>query len=73
MICTGRLSTYPGSSRYQLIVEQVELAGLGALMAMLEARKKKLTEEGLFAAERQETAARSCPASSASSPRRRVR
>ncbi len=52
MICTGRLSTYPGSSRYQLIVEQVELAGLGALMAMLEARKKKLTEEGLFTAER---------------------
>lgn len=52
VVCTGRVSTYPGSSRYQLIVEQVELAGLGALMAMLEERKKRLTAEGLFAAER---------------------
>lgn len=52
VICTGRVSTYGGSSRYQLIVEQVELAGLGALMAMLEERKKMLTAEGLFAAER---------------------
>jgi exodeoxyribonuclease VII large subunit len=52
VICTGRVSTYAGSSRYQLIVEQVELAGLGALMAMLEERKKKLAAEGLFAAER---------------------
>src|SRR5271156_6683297 len=52
VVCTGRISTYPGSSRYQIIVEQVELAGLGALMAMLEERKKRLTAEGLFAAER---------------------
>jgi len=52
VVCTGRVSTYAGSSRYQLIVEQVELAGLGALMAMLEERKKKLAAEGLFAAER---------------------
>ena len=49
VVCTGRISTYPGSSRYQIIVEQLELAGLGALMAMLEARKKKLAAEGLFA------------------------
>ena len=48
VVCTGRISTYAGSSRYQLIVEQVELAGLGALMAMLEERKKKLAAEGLF-------------------------
>jgi exodeoxyribonuclease VII large subunit len=48
VICTGRISTYAGSSRYQLIVEDVELAGEGALMAMLEARKKKLADEGLF-------------------------
>ncbi len=48
VICTGRVSTYPGSSRYQLIVEQIELAGLGALMAMLEERKKRLAAEGLF-------------------------
>ncbi|MGA7674663.1 MAG: exodeoxyribonuclease VII large subunit [Rhizomicrobium sp.] len=52
VVCTGRVSTYAGSSRYQLIVEQVELAGLGALMAMLEERKKKLTAEGLFDAAR---------------------
>src|SRR5512141_1755401 len=48
VVCTGRVSTYGGSSRYQLIVGQVELAGLGALMAMLEERKKKLSAEGLF-------------------------
>jgi exodeoxyribonuclease VII large subunit len=54
VICTGRISTYPGSSRYQLIVESIELAGLGALMAMLEARKKKLAAEGLFAEERKQ-------------------
>ena len=52
VICTGRISTYAGSSRYQIIVEQVELAGLGALMAMLEARKKQLAAEGLFAESR---------------------
>ena len=52
VICTGRVTTYPGSSRYQLIVEQIELAGLGALMAMLEERKKRLAAEGLFDAAR---------------------
>ncbi|HLY04771.1 MAG TPA: exodeoxyribonuclease VII large subunit [Rhizomicrobium sp.] len=52
VICTGRISTYAGSSRYQLIVEQVELAGLGALMALIEERKKKLAAEGLFAESR---------------------
>jgi len=52
VICTGKLSTYAGSSRYQIIVEQVELAGLGALMAMLEARRKALAAEGLFDASR---------------------
>ena len=52
VVCTGRITTYPGSSRYQIIVEQMELAGAGALMAMLEERKKKLAAEGLFAAER---------------------
>ncbi len=48
VICTGRITTFAGSSRYQIVVEQVELAGLGALMAMLDARKKKLATEGLF-------------------------
>src|SRR5689334_16658522 len=52
VICTGKLSTYAGSSRYQIIVEQVELAGLGALMAMLEERRKRLAAEGLFDAAR---------------------
>jgi exodeoxyribonuclease VII large subunit len=54
VICTGKLSTYAGSSRYQMIVEQVELAGLGALMAMLEQRKKMLAAEGLFDAGRKQ-------------------
>ena len=48
VVCTGKLSTYAGTSRYQIIVEQVELAGLGALMALLEQRKKALAAEGLF-------------------------
>src|ERR1700755_682692 len=48
VVATGRITTYPGSSRYQIIVEQLELAGRGALMAMLEERKKKLAAEGLF-------------------------
>src|ERR1700749_4923289 len=52
VVCTGRITTYAGSSRYQIVVEQIELAGAGALMAMLEERKKKLAAEGLFAAER---------------------
>src|SRR6202167_3012631 len=47
VVCTGRITTYPGSSRYQIIVEQIELAGAGALMAMLEERKKRLAAEGL--------------------------
>jgi len=48
VVLTGKLSTYAGSSRYQIIVEQVELAGLGALMALLDERRKKLKAEGLF-------------------------
>ena len=48
MIATGKLTTYPGSSKYQLVIESLEPAGIGALMAMLEARKKQLAAEGLF-------------------------
>lgn len=48
----GRITTYPGRSNYQIVVEKMEPAGAGALMALLEERKKKLTAEGLFAAER---------------------
>src|SRR4029453_14633282 len=42
VVATGRITTYPGRSQYQLIVETLEPAGLGALMALLEERKKKL-------------------------------
>ncbi|HET6469230.1 MAG TPA: exodeoxyribonuclease VII large subunit [Geminicoccaceae bacterium] len=48
VICTGRLTTYPGRSRYQLLVERMEPAGVGALMALLEERRKRLQAEGLF-------------------------
>lgn len=48
VICTGRISTYPSRSNYQLIIETMELAGEGALLKMLEERRKKLAAEGLF-------------------------
>ena len=48
VICTGRISSYPASSKYQLIIESMELAGQGALLKMLEERRKKLAAEGLF-------------------------
>ncbi len=48
VVITGRLTTYPGRSQYQLIVETLEPAGLGALMALLEERRKKFIAEGLF-------------------------
>ena len=51
VICTGKISSYPKSSKYQLIIESMELAGEGALLKMLEERRKKLTAEGLFAEE----------------------
>ncbi len=52
VIATGRLTTFPKSSKYQIVIEQLEPAGAGALMALLEERRKKLAAEGLFAAER---------------------
>ncbi len=48
VIAEGRLSTYPGRSQYQLIIESMEPAGAGALMALLEERRKKFKAEGLF-------------------------
>jgi exodeoxyribonuclease VII large subunit len=48
VVCTGRLTTYPGQSKYQLVIEGMALAGIGALLKMLEERKKKLAAEGLF-------------------------
>lgn len=52
VVCEGRLTTYAGRSQYQLIIERMEPAGVGALMALLEARKVQLAGEGLFAPER---------------------
>ena len=54
VIVEGRMSTYPGRSNYQLIIESLELAGAGALMALLEKRKAQLAKEGLFAKERKQ-------------------
>jgi len=48
VIVTGRITTFPGKSSYQIVIEQLEPAGAGALMALLEERKKKLAAEGLF-------------------------
>jgi exodeoxyribonuclease VII large subunit len=48
VVATGRLTTFPGKSSYQIVIEQLELAGLGALMALLDARRKALAGEGLF-------------------------
>ncbi|MEO0387632.1 MAG: exodeoxyribonuclease VII large subunit [Pseudomonadota bacterium] len=52
VVATGRLTTFPGQSKYQIVIESLAPAGLGALMAMLEKRKAALAAEGLFAAER---------------------
>ncbi|MGO9358679.1 MAG: exodeoxyribonuclease VII large subunit [Xanthobacteraceae bacterium] len=48
VIATGKLTTYPGSSKYQIVIEALEPAGVGALMALMEERKRKLAAEGLF-------------------------
>ena len=52
VIASGKLTTYPGRSKYQLVVERLELAGEGALMALLDKRRRMLAAEGLFAEER---------------------
>ena len=52
VVCVGRLTTFPGRSKYQLIVDAIELAGIGALLKLLEDRRRRLAAEGLFAAER---------------------
>lgn len=48
VVVEGKLTTYPGRSQYQLVIDRLEPAGVGALMAMLEKRKKMLAAEGLF-------------------------
>jgi exodeoxyribonuclease VII large subunit len=52
VIATGKLTTYPGRSTYQIVIESMELAGEGAMLALLEKLKAKLAGEGLFDAER---------------------
>tara|TARA_B100000676_G_C18071945_1_gene844902 strand:- start:1063 stop:2613 length:1551 start_codon:yes stop_codon:yes gene_type:complete len=54
VIATGRISSYAKSSRYQIVVESVELAGEGALLKLLEDRRKKLGAEGLFEADKKQ-------------------
>ncbi len=69
VIATGKLTTYPGKSNYQIVIDNLEPAGAGALMALLEERKRRLQAEGLS----MPVASAGCPscrASSASSPRR---
>ncbi len=57
VVITGRLTTYPGRSQYQIVVETLEPAGLGALMALLEERKRRLDRRGIVRRSAQATAA----------------
>ena len=52
VIITGRFTTYPARSNYQIICSEIEMAGVGAILKMLEERKRKLAAEGLFDAAR---------------------
>jgi exodeoxyribonuclease VII large subunit len=54
VIATGKLTTYPGKSNYQIVIDNLEPAGAGALMALLEERKRRLQAEGLFDAGRKQ-------------------
>jgi exodeoxyribonuclease VII large subunit len=54
VVATGKLTTYPGRSKYQIVVDRLELAGQGALMALLDKRRRALAAEGLFDAERKQ-------------------
>jgi exodeoxyribonuclease VII large subunit len=55
VVATGKLTTYPGRSRYQIVIDRLELAGQGALMALLDKRRRALAAEGLFDAECKKT------------------
>ncbi len=54
VIASGRITSYPGRSKYQIVIEQLELAGEGVLLKLLEERKRALAAEGLFDAERKQ-------------------
>lgn len=52
VVASGRLTTYPGRSKYQMVVDRLEVAGKGALLALLDERRRRLAAEGLFDARR---------------------
>ncbi len=52
VVVTGRITTYPARSNYQIVINEIEMAGVGAILKMLEERKQKLAAEGLFAESR---------------------
>ena len=52
VVATGKVTTFPGKSSYQIVIETLEPAGIGALMAMIEERRRRLAAEGLFDAAR---------------------
>jgi exodeoxyribonuclease VII large subunit len=52
VVASGKLTTYPGRSKYQIVIERMEIAGEGALLALLEKTRRRLEEEGLFAPDR---------------------
>ncbi len=54
VIATGKLTTYPGKSSYQIVIDTIEPAGVGALLAQLEERRRRLAAEGLFDAARKQ-------------------
>lgn len=55
VVITGRLTTYPARSNYQMVASDIEMAGVGAILKMLEERKQKLAAEGLFDVARKKT------------------
>jgi len=55
VVCSGKITTYAARSKYQMVVDSMEPAGVGALMALLEERKRKLSSEGLFDPARKNT------------------
>lgn len=67
VLATGRITTFPGKSSYQIIIEILEPAGVGALMALLDARRRQLAAEGLFDESRKQPLP-FLPKQSASSP-----
>jgi len=54
VIASGKITTFPGKSTYQIVIDSLEPAGIGALMALLEERRRRLAEEGLFDAARKQ-------------------